>query len=112
MPPVVTDEQLTRMEQLTREAIDERLRVLGRVDEVVNMCIDELTRMRSVLPPVESASIASTSGTMNGVAPGINGTSVDTAGTNEAPAASDSSEKARGKQKANEPILTVDPNNS
>lgn len=35
---------------MTREAIDERLRVLSRVDEVVNRLVDELTRLRSTIP--------------------------------------------------------------
>lgn len=35
---------------MTREAIDERLRVLSRVDEVVNRLVDELTKLRSAIP--------------------------------------------------------------
>jgi len=95
------------MDVLTREAIDERLRVLGRVDEVVNMCINELTRLRSVLPPVRSAG---TSGSASGVIPPppptpMSGVSaVDASGTKEETATDGSSEKARGKEKANSPI--------
>ena len=51
MPPTLTDEQLAMMDTLTREAIDERLRVLEGVSGAVFRCIDELLRMRSVLPP-------------------------------------------------------------
>jgi E3 ubiquitin-protein ligase synoviolin len=51
MPPNLTDEQLAVMDHLTREAIDERLRVLEGVSGAVFRCIDELLRMRSVLPP-------------------------------------------------------------
>lgn len=35
---------------MTREVIDERLRVLSRVDEVVNRLVDELTKLRSTIP--------------------------------------------------------------
>lgn len=42
-------------DRVTREAIDERLRVLNRVDEVVNRLVDELTRLRSTLPNSDSA---------------------------------------------------------
>lgn len=40
---------------MTREAIDERLRVLSRVDEVVNRLVDELTRLRSTIPSPDIA---------------------------------------------------------
>ncbi|KAJ7072425.1 hypothetical protein C8F01DRAFT_1103964 [Mycena amicta] len=50
LPPSLTDEQLAVMDGLTREAIDERLRVLEGVSGAVNRCIDDLMRMRSVFP--------------------------------------------------------------
>ncbi|KAG6891754.1 hypothetical protein C0992_006175 [Termitomyces sp. T32_za158] len=50
LPPTLTEEQLTVMDRLTREAIDERLRVLEGVSSAVYHCIDELMRMRSALP--------------------------------------------------------------
>ena len=50
LPPSLTDEQLARLDRLTREAIDERLRVLEGVSGVIYWCMEELTRMRSVLP--------------------------------------------------------------
>ncbi|KAG5646278.1 hypothetical protein DXG03_003874 [Asterophora parasitica] len=50
LPPTLTDEQLAHMDQLTREAIDERLRVLEGVSGAVYRCIDDLMRMRSALP--------------------------------------------------------------
>lgn len=50
LPPTLTDEQLTLMDQVTREAIDERLRVLEGVSGAVYRCIDDLMRMRSALP--------------------------------------------------------------
>ncbi|KAI0779227.1 hypothetical protein C8Q74DRAFT_1446840 [Fomes fomentarius] len=50
LPPTLTDEQLARLDRLTREAIDERLRVLEGVSGAVYRCVEELTRVRSVLP--------------------------------------------------------------
>jgi hypothetical protein len=50
LPPTLTDEQLAVMDTLTREAIDERLRVLEGVSGAVYRCIDDLLRMRSALP--------------------------------------------------------------
>lgn len=50
LPPILTDEQLAIMDRLTREAIDERLRVLEGVSGAVYSCIDDLMRMRSALP--------------------------------------------------------------
>ncbi|KAL1753710.1 hypothetical protein FB107DRAFT_292206 [Schizophyllum commune] len=46
----MTDEELGRMDRLTREAIDERLRVLESVSQTVYGCVDELMRLRSALP--------------------------------------------------------------
>lgn len=50
LPPNLTDEQLMLMDQITREAIDERLRILEGVSVAVNRCVDDLTRVRSALP--------------------------------------------------------------
>lgn len=50
LPPTLTDEQLAIMDRVTREAIDERLRVLEGVSGAVYRCIDDLMRMRSALP--------------------------------------------------------------
>ncbi|KAJ3713406.1 hypothetical protein C8R42DRAFT_727296 [Lentinula raphanica] len=50
----LSDEQLALMDQTTREAIDERLKVLEGVSTAVYRCIDDLMRMRSALPPVEA----------------------------------------------------------
>ncbi|TFY70852.1 hypothetical protein EVG20_g2151 [Dentipellis fragilis] len=50
LPPAVSDEQLAGMDRLTRDAIDERLRVLEGVSGAVYRCIEQLTRVRSVLP--------------------------------------------------------------
>ncbi len=50
LPPTLTDAQLTHLDVLTREAIDERLRVLEGVSSTMYRCIEELTRLRSVLP--------------------------------------------------------------
>ncbi|EMD37767.1 hypothetical protein CERSUDRAFT_114430 [Gelatoporia subvermispora B] len=51
LPTTLTDAQLAQLDRLTREAIDERLRVLEGVSGAVYRCIEELTRVRSVLPP-------------------------------------------------------------
>ena len=50
LPPTLTDAQLAHLDVLTREAIDERLRVLEGVSSTMHRCIEELTRLRSVLP--------------------------------------------------------------
>ncbi|EAU91350.2 synoviolin 1 isoform b [Coprinopsis cinerea okayama7 len=50
IPSHLSDEQLETLDQLTREAIDERLRVLEGVSNTVYRCIDDLMRMRSALP--------------------------------------------------------------
>ncbi|KAF8659224.1 hypothetical protein AX16_001884 [Volvariella volvacea WC 439] len=54
LPPTLTDEQLSVMDSLTREAIDERLRVLDGVSTSVHRCIEDLMRMRSALPIVQA----------------------------------------------------------
>jgi E3 ubiquitin-protein ligase synoviolin len=46
----ITEAQLLTLDQLTREAIDERLRVLDGVSGTLTRCIEELTRFRSTLP--------------------------------------------------------------
>ena len=58
LPPTLTDEQLARLDRLTRDAIDERLRVLEGVSSAVFRCVEELTRIRSVLPAREEAGLA------------------------------------------------------
>jgi len=50
LPSTLSEEEMRNWDRVTREAIDERLRVLNRVDEVVNRLVDELTRLRSTLP--------------------------------------------------------------
>jgi E3 ubiquitin-protein ligase synoviolin len=47
------------MDSLTREAIDERLRVLEGVSGAIFRCIDDLLRMRSVLPASAPATVTS-----------------------------------------------------
>lgn len=59
LPPNLTDEQLTLMDQITREAIDERLRILEGVSVAVSRCVEDLTRVRSALPvPSDTPSIS------------------------------------------------------
>ncbi|KAI0066151.1 hypothetical protein BV25DRAFT_1879222 [Artomyces pyxidatus] len=54
LPPTLTEEQLGRLDVLTRDSIDERLRVLESVSGAIYRCVEELTRLRSVLPPSPS----------------------------------------------------------
>ncbi|KAG6878551.1 hypothetical protein C0993_004450 [Termitomyces sp. T159_Od127] len=58
LPPTLTEEQLVVMDRLTREAIDERLRVLEGVSSAVYHCIDDLMRMRSALPSPNATTAA------------------------------------------------------
>ncbi|KAH6914103.1 synoviolin 1 isoform b [Coprinopsis sp. MPI-PUGE-AT-0042] len=53
IPSHVSDDQLDRLDRLTREAIDERLLVLEGVSNTVYRCIDDLMRMRSTLPSAQ-----------------------------------------------------------
>ncbi|EPQ57556.1 hypothetical protein GLOTRDRAFT_92556 [Gloeophyllum trabeum ATCC 11539] len=55
LPETLTEEQLTRLDQITRDAIDERIRVLEGVSGTVSRCVEELLRVRSVLPSVQAA---------------------------------------------------------
>jgi E3 ubiquitin-protein ligase synoviolin len=50
LPPTLTDAQLAVLDVITRDAIDERLRVLEGVSSTMYRCVEELTRLRSVLP--------------------------------------------------------------
>ncbi|KIJ39851.1 hypothetical protein M422DRAFT_32454 [Sphaerobolus stellatus SS14] len=50
LPQTLTEEQLDRLDTLTREAIDERLRALENIQGVMWRCSEELIRIRSVLP--------------------------------------------------------------
>ncbi|THH07757.1 hypothetical protein EW145_g3168 [Phellinidium pouzarii] len=50
LPPSLTDEQLAVLDQLTREAIDERLRILESIQTMSARCVTDLLRCRSVLP--------------------------------------------------------------
>ena len=56
LPPTLTDAQLALMDRVTREAIDERLRVLEGVSGAVYRCIEDLMRVRSSLPASTQAS--------------------------------------------------------
>jgi len=55
LPSSLTEEQLSTLDTLTRESIDERLRVLEGVSGSVYRCIDDLIRLRSALPAVDAA---------------------------------------------------------
>ena len=50
LPPIVTEQQLQVLDRLTREAIDERLRILENVQLTTARCAIDLLRCRSMLP--------------------------------------------------------------
>jgi E3 ubiquitin-protein ligase synoviolin len=50
LPSDLSDAQLRQLDRVTRETIDERLRVLEDVQSTVWRCVEELTRLRSALP--------------------------------------------------------------
>ncbi|KAL4074300.1 hypothetical protein V8B97DRAFT_1930850 [Scleroderma yunnanense] len=54
---IVSDAQLMLMHHLTREAIDERLRILENVSTTINRCVVDLMRVRSALPISPNTSI-------------------------------------------------------
>lgn len=60
LPPTLTDDQLNVLDRLTREAIDERLRILESIQEATSRCATELLRCRSVLPRSTPPSDSST----------------------------------------------------
>ncbi|KAF9484482.1 hypothetical protein BDN70DRAFT_872509 [Pholiota conissans] len=71
LPPTLTEEQLAGLDVLTRESIDERLRILEGVSGAVYRCIDDLMKLRSALPPLNSSNptIASNSSSGQSAAP-------------------------------------------
>jgi E3 ubiquitin-protein ligase synoviolin len=68
LPPTLTNEQLAHLDVLTRESIDERLRILEGVSGAVYRCIDDLMRLRSALPPLDGPVAGSASSASHGVA--------------------------------------------
>jgi E3 ubiquitin-protein ligase synoviolin len=71
LPPTLTSEQLAIMDRVTREAIDERLRVLEGVSGAVYRCIDDLMRMRSSLPSPTPTQTSHLSSSMPSLDPGV-----------------------------------------
>lgn len=53
----VTDAQLTLLDRITREAIDERIRILQGVSNTITRCMEDLVRVRSALPPYLSTTL-------------------------------------------------------
>jgi len=53
LPLNLNEEQLANLDKLTRESIDERLRILEGVSTSVYRCIDDLMKLRSALPPLD-----------------------------------------------------------
>lgn len=58
-----TDAQLAILDRNTREAIDERIRILQGVSDTITRCMDDLARVRSALPPPLSMPLESPLGT-------------------------------------------------
>ena len=56
----VSSAELTPMDHLTREAIDERLRILENVSVTIDRCVADLVRVRSSLPISLSTALPST----------------------------------------------------
>jgi len=54
LPSTLNEEETRNWDRVTREVIDERLRVLSRVDEIVNRLVDELTKLRSTIPHLDN----------------------------------------------------------
>jgi hypothetical protein len=69
LPGTLNEDEMRNWDRVTREAIDERLRVLSRVDEIVNRLVDELTRLRSTIPSSEGA-VSDVRSPVDGVAEG------------------------------------------
>lgn len=53
LPASLTDDQLATLDRLTREGIDERLRILEGVSGTIYRCIDDLLKLRSALPQAD-----------------------------------------------------------
>lgn len=100
LPPTLTDEQLSRLDRLTRDAIEERLRVLEGVSGAVWRCIEELTRVRSALP-VSSTSTATTS------ASGTQATSTPTPGASTSATTNANTNGAKVNSALSEPVTVV-----
>ncbi|KAK0455381.1 uncharacterized protein EV420DRAFT_1765440 [Desarmillaria tabescens] len=66
LPPTLTEDQLAVLDTVTREAIDERIRILEGVSGAVYRCIDELMRVRSALPPLPTTTPTPTTSTTAG----------------------------------------------
>ncbi|CAE6481537.1 unnamed protein product [Rhizoctonia solani] len=54
LPAEISDTHLRQLDRVTRETIDERLRILENVQTTVWQCVEELTRLRSSLPEPRS----------------------------------------------------------
>jgi len=53
LPEQISDAQLALLDNLTREAIDERLRILENVSGIVDQCVENLLKVRSALPVID-----------------------------------------------------------
>ncbi|CAE6485901.1 unnamed protein product [Rhizoctonia solani] len=82
LPTDISDTQLRQLDRVTRETIDERLRILENVQTTVWQCVEELTRLRSSLPePTSEEQQRGSTSTSGGVG--------QTGGTDESTSGSD-----------------------
>lgn len=98
LPPTLTDEQLAALDAVTRESIDERLRILEGVSASVYRCIDDLMRLRSALPPVNTTAAPSNNGAVPVPTPS---TTIPQPTTQDREG--ETTTNARGKEKMREP---------
>lgn len=66
LPETLTQEQLDRLDSLTREAIDERLRVLQDVQDTLWRCGESLLQVKSLLPAPSRSGLSSSQGQESG----------------------------------------------
>jgi len=89
----LTEEQLARLDMLTRESIDERLRILENVSASMHRCVDDLLRLRSALPVLD---LPSTTGASGSPSPSSSMSTEEDGATQ--------SDKGKGKEKMDVPI--------
>lgn len=62
LPRTLAEDQLELLDTLTRDSIEERLRILDGVSATLNECVDTLLKLRSALPPLPETITTNTSG--------------------------------------------------
>ncbi|ESK85236.1 synoviolin 1 isoform b [Moniliophthora roreri MCA 2997] len=97
--PMVTEDQLSVLDRVTREAIDERLRILERVSMNFHQSMEDLMKVRSVLPPLPQDQATLTS-------PKATSPPADTAGTAPSTSESEGSHSGSGHVEGNTAVAT------